>query len=1525
MPHMERAGDTIKVTTAYNDKELIESIPGSAFRQGSWWLPLSWASCQAARGTFGQKLTVGPQLADWVRRDLEVRIEPSLRLRAMFSREDADAYADYDLDSYEGATLKPFQALGLQWMMVARSGLLADEMGSGKTVQTLQFIDRMPDSLPALVIVPNSLKFHWKNLSATWAPNGAVPYVVDGTAVQKRKMLKEAGADPNALVIINMESVRSFSRVAGYGSVKLKRCRECDPAQGLEIKTAQCECHEKELNSFPFRTVVVDEIHRLANPKSLQTRACWWLLRQPVVNYRWGLTGTATSDHPGQLWPVMHGIAPEEYPVKSKWVSRYCLSSYNQFGGLEVSGLMPETKDEFFRIFEPRFRRMLKAVTQPQLPPVTREVRTCEMTAAQRRMYEEVNTGLATRTPSGELVIAYNDLTKVGRLQKLAAAAGMDVQKPDEDDILTWEIHMKEPSPKLDVLEELLDDLGYTEGDGPAVVIAAENLDLVDMAAQRLTARKIPYLVITGAVSPQDREAALQQLRDGTVRILLFTIAAGAEGLDMSAADTLINLQRSWSLVKVLQTEGRVHRMGSEIHKSVRIIDIVTRGTVEEEQISRVHRKIQRLEEINRDQAARVAAGLPVDERLSLEEQMIKQSQIIEEETMTEDQTPEQTPEQAPEQLAAAEPEAGVFYQPEVTTCPGCGKINSRVKADGTMHYHLTDKPECQLTPGSRKCRGTEMQWNAGSERPEAPEHVAEFRYTDTAGNDKGPGAKCRVCGSVNPLYDNGRIKSHPVKGGTGNCPGGADWPEGSEAETGTLVIPPGVLGNDTAEPEPLPPGGAFTELLAQEVGDTGFKGIDFSRLGKDAPPRPYRVLGTGSRRWGVERDPITGELTVDALEMRRRLEETVTAVFHNAPAGAVLVHGANPNGADALMDNVWTALGGKTEPVPARWESEGGRAGRDRNELMAALGADEGMAFILDLSTGASHMLSLMKEHEIPVTGHYLVNDERGEPEVKTLVEITEDEVIQNFKSIVTAPFGTSIWHEKPGAGPARDESADAQAATYEKHSLEERATEEGAWRTPQDLMYAMSEEVRLAAADDPHCATCLHPVTPLVDRFAMDGSAELIVWACREHITSHYRKCRDHVCMLPKPGVVDAILPNNRVMYTDPTGVQWEMPADAPDVQRVLTEEQRQQITELHLTPDMMQVTTTEDTPLGQHVQEFDVPAEPERRPDQVVSATKMTDWQTCKRAWWLKWYRGLSPLADDLTGYRNVGIRIHEALAGWYAMDPAARVDPRQGLETVLERDRQLYLSRHATGPENPALTELTAAWDKAANLERAMVSGYVEWLIETGNDSRMAIVGSEVELAVSITDPADGFTVQARGVLDARVQDTHSGVRRIIDHKTVGDFSRPLKFLAMKNQPLHYALLEWLSTEEGEARCDGVLWNMLRRVGRTAAAKPPFYARHEENISVVQLEAYKRRLMAEARGMAAAEKRLDAGEDHRDVVPPSPTEDCSWKCDFRHVCPLFDNGGRAEDMLAAQYQNDNPWSRYDRLGDGSTGAN
>lgn len=110
--------------------------------------------------------------------------------------------------------------------------------------------------------------------------------------------------------------------------------------------------------------------------------------------------------------------------------------------------------------------------------------------------------------------------------------------------------------------------------------------------------------------------------------------------------------------------------------------------------------------------------------------------------------------------------------------------------------------------------------------------------------------------------------------------------------------------------------------------------------------------------------------------------------------------------------------------------------------------------------------------------------------------------------------------------------------------------------------------------------------------------------------------------------------------------------------------------------------------------------------------------------------------------------------------------------------------------------------------------------------------------------------------------------------------------------------------------------GALYNMLRRVKRTAAANPPFYDRVEVRHNMLELTNYLRHLVTTTSEILRARAALDDDADHHDVVPPNPTKNCSWDCDFQPICVMFDDGSRVEDAVAALYRTVDPHERYDR---------
>ena len=552
-------------------------VPGSRWngRENYWTVPLAWSSCVVLRGVFRDRLEVAPDLNDWARAEKLTRVNDVMDLRTRIEpleRTEPDLYA--------------FQEAGVEFVHAAEDLLLGDDMGTGKTIQALRSLARV-DGLPALVICPNSVKSTWEREAAKWLPEANV-YVVSGSSTVKERILHVAKDDAQALVIINIEAVRLHSRLSGYGSLRLRKCRDCDSHGEEGLRPGSCEVHPKSLNTTRFETVIVDEAHRIKDPKSKQTRACWAVMHQDGVQRRWAMTGTPIANDPSDLWSIMHGVSKNDFPSRSRFIDRYCLQAWNPYGALSIVGINPANREEFFRILDPRFRRMPKELVLQQLPPKIREARYVEMVPKQAKAYVEMEKHFITILGDRTLLTAPTQLAAQIRLMQLASA----YCEITEDQ----QVRLTDPSPKVDELIDILGDLG-----DKSVVVAAEHRQLIELAAKRLDKLGISYGLITGAQNTFQRDQAKEDFQAGKLRVLLFTVKAGGTGITLTRADTIVFLQRSWSLIDNLQSEDRVHRIGSEGHEAITIIDVVTRDTVEEQQIAKLYQKLQRLEEIRRD------------------------------------------------------------------------------------------------------------------------------------------------------------------------------------------------------------------------------------------------------------------------------------------------------------------------------------------------------------------------------------------------------------------------------------------------------------------------------------------------------------------------------------------------------------------------------------------------------------------------------------------------------------------------------------------------------------------------------------------------------------------------------------------------------------------------------------------------------------------------------------------------------------------------------------------------------------
>jgi SNF2 family DNA or RNA helicase len=577
--------DRILITTDHDlrDRDLIKQLCGASYdmKLYRWTAPLTWATCRALRGTFGDQLTIADDLADWAWDLRKNVIDPALALRtAMEASGDKDLY--------------PFQRAGVQFLATVRRALLLDEMGTGKTVQIIRTLlelqRRGEQPFPAIVIAPNNMVITWAKEFKKWWP-GVKVAAVKGSADKRRAILEDKSVH---VFVCNYEIARIHSRLA-EGQVKLRRCIVCDPTvpKTKEYGQHRCEWCPKELNKRSWATLIVDEAHRMKNPKSKQTRAIW-ALRTSATENVFCLTGTAIGDIPTDMWPSLHLISKNEFPSRGKYIDRYCSTSFQPWGaGLVITGLQQATKDEFFDIIDPRMRRMPKEAVLPFLPKKTYSRRYAEMTPKQATAYKQMAKGLIAIIGKEDeaVTVAANPLVQLTRLSQFACAYA------HLDD--AGEMRLASPSNKVEAMMEILEEMG-----NEPLVVFANSRQLIELAATAVKDAKISYGLLVGGQNMDEREAVKESFQNGHIRVVLCTISAGGIGITLTRSSTALFLQRSWSMIENKQAEDRVHRIGSEIHDKIHIIDIVSIGTMEERQLDEVlPGKEGRLEEIMRDTA----------------------------------------------------------------------------------------------------------------------------------------------------------------------------------------------------------------------------------------------------------------------------------------------------------------------------------------------------------------------------------------------------------------------------------------------------------------------------------------------------------------------------------------------------------------------------------------------------------------------------------------------------------------------------------------------------------------------------------------------------------------------------------------------------------------------------------------------------------------------------------------------------------------------------------------------------------
>ncbi len=297
-----------------------------------------------------------------------------------------------------------------------------------------------------------------------------------------------------------------------------------------------------------FATLVLDECHRIKNPKAARTKAALRLMG--LCKNAYALSGTPIPNRPIELWPVLHGLGI----YRGGWydfATRYAKMWVAPWG-MDVSGAsnIPELK----ALMKPHVLRRKKEdvftnYKEPQVSLITFDLPI-------DRREREFDVEALVRNP--DAVLAFEGLAEIMR------EAGEKKIKP---------------------ATEFIDDLLQS---GEPVVVFVHHKDVARGLMETLKAHK-PVIVV-GDTPRAARDKAIADFQAGKTKVIIGNIAAMSEGVDLSAADTIVFVECTWSTSALEQASSRVENIKKDGIKPL-IYLLTIRASLDHEVLARVLKK----------------------------------------------------------------------------------------------------------------------------------------------------------------------------------------------------------------------------------------------------------------------------------------------------------------------------------------------------------------------------------------------------------------------------------------------------------------------------------------------------------------------------------------------------------------------------------------------------------------------------------------------------------------------------------------------------------------------------------------------------------------------------------------------------------------------------------------------------------------------------------------------------------------------------------------------------------------------
>jgi len=474
----------------------------------------------------GHEVVVYPDADEFIQQRL---VQDRLRERMAAIRRDP---ANHPLrTSLLKAPLLPYQLDGAAFAAGAGRAILADDMGLGKTIQGVgaaELLAREADIKKVLVVCPASLKSQWRSEIHRFCQRDV--QLIGGAARDRW----------------NQYSNECFFTICNYEQV----LRDI-----LSVERVKWDL------------IILDEGQRIKNWEAKTSN----VVKSLKSRFALVLSGTPLENRLDDLYSVVQFIDARRLGPGFRF--------FNKHRVIDEKGKVLGYKDlaDLRQALKPVLLRRTRDSVRLDLPPRTSEIIRIPPTDEQVALHAGHMHTVATIV--GKKFISEMDLL---RLQKALLMCRMsadstylcDKQKPG------W-------SSKLEYLDELFERL--FEEQGRKVVLFSEWTTMLDLIEPLLKKRQLNFVRLDGSVPQRQRQDLVQKFQTDPECKLFITTNAGSVGLNLQAANTVINVDLPWNPAVLEQRIARAHRMGQT--QSVQVYVLVTEETIEDNLLATIAAK----------------------------------------------------------------------------------------------------------------------------------------------------------------------------------------------------------------------------------------------------------------------------------------------------------------------------------------------------------------------------------------------------------------------------------------------------------------------------------------------------------------------------------------------------------------------------------------------------------------------------------------------------------------------------------------------------------------------------------------------------------------------------------------------------------------------------------------------------------------------------------------------------------------------------------------------------------------------